>query len=90
MKNDDLEDVSSTLEYLESLKNTLKETKNSRARFIMGVSHDLRTPIAVIKGYTEAMHDGMLEDTEERNNALDIISVKISQLESMINTLIKD
>lgn len=88
MKNDDLEDVSSTLEYLESLKNTLKETKNSRARFIMGVSHDLRTPIAVIKGYTEAMHDGMLEDTEERNNALDIISVKISQLESMINTLI--
>lgn len=85
---DDFKDVSMTLEYLDSLKTTLEEAKNSRSRFIMGISHDLRTPISVIKGYTEAMKDGLFEDTNEKNEALDIITAKLSQLESMINTLI--
>jgi len=54
----------------------------------MGISHDLRTPVAVIKGYTEAMSDGFYDDEEEMKKTLKIISSKIEQLETMINTLI--
>jgi len=55
---------------------------------VMGISHDLRTPIAVIKGYSEAMADGMLDTTDEKKKAMDIIIEKTNQLESMVDTLI--
>lgn len=54
----------------------------------MGISHDLRTPIAIIKGYTEALSDGVIKTKVEREKALELIRNKISHLENMINTLI--
>jgi signal transduction histidine kinase len=54
----------------------------------MGVSHDLRTPLALIKGYTEAIADGMADSSEMREKSLEIIGAKISQLEEMIDDLI--
>ena len=47
------------------MKNTLQENHTNRATFIMGISHDLRTPIAVIKGYAEAISDGVISSKEE-------------------------
>ena len=66
----------------------LKDNEERRSKFIMGISHDLRTPVAVIKGYTEAMSDGLCGTLEESKKSLEIISSKTEQLETMINTLI--
>ncbi|MDY2842448.1 MAG: HAMP domain-containing sensor histidine kinase, partial [Treponema sp.] len=66
----------------------LKDDNERRTKFIMGISHDLRTPVAVIKGYTEAMSDGMYENPDEIKKSLEIIETKTDQLETMINTLI--
>ncbi len=73
---------------LEKMKCSLKEEELRRERFIMGISHDLRTPVALIKGYTEAITDGVVSDTENINKSLSIIHSKTEQLESMINDLI--
>lgn len=73
---------------LEKMRLSLKEAQERRSRFIMGISHDFRTPIAVIKGYTEAMSDGVFDEEEERKQALEIITKKTLQLESMVDTLI--
>jgi signal transduction histidine kinase len=54
----------------------------------MGVSHDLRTPLALIKGYTEALGDGTVDSIELRERAQDIIASKIEQLQEMIDDLI--
>ena len=54
----------------------------------MGISHDLRTPVAVIKGYTEAISDGIASDPNAIIDAVNIISNKTNQLEGMIDTLI--
>ena len=54
----------------------------------MGISHDLRTPVSVIKGYTEAISDGVLTSQEEVKNAMELIQAKTEQLETMIDTLI--
>ncbi|MBQ7158695.1 MAG: HAMP domain-containing histidine kinase, partial [Treponema sp.] len=72
---------------LEKMRVSLKEAADRKLRFIMGISHDLRTPVAVIKGYTEAMSDGVMEG-ESQKKALEIIGTKTNQLEEMINTLI--
>ena len=52
---------------------SLQDEKIHRSRFIMGISHDLRTPIALIKGYAEAISDGMVDDVAMREKSVEII-----------------
>jgi signal transduction histidine kinase len=66
----------------------LKEEQARRSRFIMGVSHDLKTPLALIKGYTEAISDGLADDPEMMKKSLEIVGNKVNQLEEMIDDLI--
>ena len=73
---------------LEKMRCELLEIQNSKNRFMMGISHDLRTPVAVIKGYSEAIHDDVITDCAEIKNSMDLIEQKAEQLEEMINTLI--
>jgi signal transduction histidine kinase len=70
------------------MRTALKEDENRRYRFIMGVTHDLKTPLALIRGYTEALKDGVTDDPVSRVNATDIIISKADQLEGMINDLL--
>lgn len=80
-------EITTIADSLEKMRLSLIDEQTRRNKFIMGISHDLRTPIAVIKGYTEAISDGMISK-EELPNTLELISAKTGQLGSMINTLI--
>ena len=66
----------------------LLEVQKRKNKFIMGISHDLRTPVAIIKGYTEALTDGIISEPADTTQALDLIKSKTNQLETMIDTLI--
>ena len=81
-------EISSISESLEKMRVSLVEAQNQKSKFIMGISHDLRTPVAVIKGYTEAISDGVLNTPEDISNAMELITEKTNQLENMIDTLI--
>ncbi len=73
---------------LDKMRLALQEDDERRKRFIMGMSHDLRTPVAVIKGYLEAIEDGIVSEPEDINKSINIILTKTNQLEVMINSLI--
>ncbi|MDR3171353.1 MAG: HAMP domain-containing histidine kinase, partial [Treponema sp.] len=60
-----------------------------RARFIMGVTHDLKTPLSIIQSYAELIDDGMASDPASQKTATEIILAKVDQLETMINHLIE-
>ena len=81
-------EITSISESLEKMRVSLIEAQNQKSNFIMGISHDLRTPVAVIKGYTEAISDGIISSEEEVKNAMELITAKTNQLENMIDTLI--
>ena len=70
------------------MRDSLLEAETRKNKFIMGISHDLRTPVAIIKGYTEAIKDGVISDKNELNSTLTLIESKTTQLEDMIDTLI--
>jgi signal transduction histidine kinase len=74
---------------LNKMRDTLKEDERRRYRFIMGVTHDLKTPLASIKAYTEAIEDGIAEDPATGSSATEIINAKVDRLEGMINDLIE-
>jgi signal transduction histidine kinase len=82
-------EITSLISSLNHLRDALKENENRRCRFIMGVTHDLKTPLALIRGYTEALKDGVTGDPASRGNATDIIISKADQLEDMINDLLE-
>ena len=73
---------------LEKMRQELIENQESKNRFIMGISHDLRTPVAVIKGYSEAIMDNVITDKDEMKDSMELIEQKTTQLEGMIDTLI--
>jgi signal transduction histidine kinase len=82
-------EITSLISSLNHMRAALKEEENRRYRFIMGVTHDLKTPLALIRGYTEALKDGVTGDPASRVNATDIIISKADQLEGMINDLLE-
>jgi signal transduction histidine kinase len=82
-------EITSLTSSLNQMRSALKEEENRRYRFIMGVTHDLKTPLSLIRGYTEALKDGVTGDPVSRINAVDIIIAKTDQLEDMINDLLE-
>ena len=80
-------EITSLTDSLNKMRNALKEEERRRYRFIMGVTHDLKTPLALIKAYTEAIEDGITEYPAA--GATEIISAKADQLEGMISDLIE-
>jgi signal transduction histidine kinase len=81
-------EITSLTHSLNRMRLALKEDGQRRSRFIMGITHDLKTPLTLIKGYTEAIRDGVSSGPEARNNSLAIITGKVEQLEGMITDLI--
>jgi signal transduction histidine kinase len=81
--------ISSLTRSFDSMRLALKEEYARRSRFIMGVSHDLRTPLGLIQGYVEAIADGYAVDPEAQKKYLSIILDKTRSLEGMVGDLIE-
>ncbi len=72
----------------EQMRQHLKEEYARRARFIMGISHDLKTPLASVRGYADAIREGYADTPEKLVKYAGIIEDKTQLLESRIGMLI--
>ena len=81
--------IASLTRSFDSMRRALKEEYARRSRFIMGVSHDLRTPLTLIQGYVEAISDGFAAEPDAQKKYLSIILDKTHALEAMIGELIE-
>ena len=61
-----------------------RQHQQDKLDFYNGISHDLKTPITVIKGYTQALKDGTIEE-ESVDRTLTLIDEKADELNEMIN-----
>lgn len=66
------------------LKNQAAE---KRKEFVSNVSHELKTPIALIQGYAEGLKE-VVEDEEERNYYCDVIMDEASKMNEMVKQLL--
>ena len=81
-----------------SLKNANNELKQDiakkeqidemRKEFLSNVSHELKTPIALIQGYAEGLKDGISEDPESRDYYCDVIVDEANKMNRMVKQLL--
>lgn len=64
-----------------------QELNEKRQEFIGNVSHELKTPIALIQGYAEGLKEGVISDEESRNYYLDVICDEANRMNRMVKNL---
>lgn len=59
-----------------------------RREFLGNVSHELKTPIALIQGYAEGLKDNISEDVESREFYCDVIIDEASKMNTLVRGLL--
>ncbi|MFY4774629.1 two-component system histidine kinase PnpS [Metabacillus sp. RGM 3146] len=66
----------------------LKKLEQMRKDFVANVSHELKTPITSLKGFTETLLDGAMDDRQTLEYFLSIILKESDRLQSLIQDLL--
>ncbi|MDQ0298591.1 two-component system phosphate regulon sensor histidine kinase PhoR [Salibacterium salarium] len=67
----------------------LKKLEQVRKDFVANVSHELKTPVTSLKGFTETLLDGAMDDQKARKQFLDIIWKEGDRLQDLITDLLE-
>lgn len=64
-----------------------EKMEKMRTAFMGNVSHELKTPIALIQGYAEGLKEGVSDDPESREFYCDVIMDEASKMNQMVKNL---
>lgn len=89
------EKLESTISELKKANNSLQKDieqkdklEKMRNEFLGNVSHELKTPIALIQGYAEGLKEGVNEDAESREFYCDVIMDEANKMNTMVKRLL--
>ncbi|MBZ4665998.1 MAG: integral rane sensor signal transduction histidine kinase [Mahella sp.] len=82
---DELGQLASAINYMSS---ELAKLDQMRRDLIANVSHELRTPLSLIRGYSEALKDGVVKDPEQQKQYVDIILDEAARLQKLVSDLL--
>ena len=69
---------------VEVMREEIKESERTKQEMLQNISHDFKTPIAVIKSYAEAQQDGMADEDSNK-----IIIAQTEILKNKVNRLLQ-
>lgn len=81
----ELDELRTTLNYA---KSEIKNTDELRKDLMANVSHDLKTPLTMIKAYAEMARDINYNDKDKRNENLSIIIQEADRLNILVNDIL--
>ena len=64
-----------------------EKIEKMRTDFMGNVSHELKTPIALIQGYAEGLREGVSDDPESREFYCDVIMDEAAKMNQMVKNL---
>ncbi|APC81728.1 TPA: sensor histidine kinase [Clostridium botulinum] len=78
-------ELSELAESINIMASRLEEEDYKKREFITNISHDLRTPLTTILGYTKMIEESKYENVEELNRYIDMINKKGIYLKSLLD-----
>mgnify|MGYP000928229929 FL=1 len=66
----------------------LQNSKKLLTRFLDNVSHELKTPIALIQGYAEGLNENISDDPESREFYCEVIMDEASKMNKLVKNLL--
>ncbi len=89
------ETLEKTISQLKTANNELQsdierktQIDEMRKEFLSNVSHELKTPLALIQGYAEGLQECINDDEESRNFYLEVIMDETSKMNTMVKKLL--
>ena len=82
----ELDDLSDTLD---RTNEKLIISRNFQTELMANVSHDLRTPLTMIKGYAEMINDISFDDREQCRNDMQVIVKEADRLTALVNEILE-
>lgn len=77
-----------TQQLLESKRHEVRELNRQRTDFVANVSHELKTPLTSIRGYTETLRDGAIKDSTKADEFLRRIQNNADRLDLLIHDIL--
>ncbi|WP_171014964.1 HAMP domain-containing sensor histidine kinase [Culicoidibacter larvae] len=82
--HDEIEELSNAMEYM---KKQLENKQELQQEFIAGISHDFKTPLAVIESSIEVLADNLVSE-DEQAEYYNVITNEIKRLDTLVNTIL--
>jgi two-component system sensor histidine kinase BaeS len=82
------DELGSLARSIDAMADELETAQGHERAFLLSISHDLRTPLTSIKGYAEAMADGVIESQPDRSRAAGVILTEARRLERLVADLL--
>ena len=85
---EDVTEIGDLAAAFNNMADSLQETERQRREFIANVSHELKTPMTTIAGYTDGILDGTIPPSEEKQY-LQIISDEARRLSRLVRRMLE-
>jgi two-component system phosphate regulon sensor histidine kinase PhoR len=83
-----VKEISELANAMNQMAAKLDSLENLRREFVANVSHELKTPVTTIKGFTETLINGARDNPEDLDRFLDIILRQTDRLTDIIDDLL--
>ena len=80
--DDSLDEIGELSRSIEEMRIEIGQNEKTKQEMLQNLSHDFKTPIAVIKSYAEAQIDGMVDEESSKiiANQADLLKKKVNRL----------
>lgn len=82
------EEVQRVAASFNTMSTEVTKTRNAQRDFVANVSHDLKTPITSIRGWSQALLDGTAVTANDQQQAAGVINAESERMERMVNGLL--
>ena len=86
-KTDSFSEINELAQTLDDATDKLSKVDELRKDLVANVSHDIKTPLTMIKAYAEMIKDISGEDPEKRNEHLDVIIKETDYLNKLVTDM---
>lgn len=89
VKEEGQDEISELARDFNTMTQEVKRSNELQRDLIANVSHDLRTPLTIIKGYAETVRDISGDDPVKRNEQLSVIISETDRLSALVNSVME-